>query len=410
MRKYIYNIGIALATLLVMGSCGKKAEDKKEAAAAQQSLAVDKGLHDRLVKFENKPRCKGKLAMYVYDITAHKPLYGYNERLAIPSASCLKVVTAVAGMHLLGTDYRWSTTIFTRGQVVADTLRGDIGFFGRFDPQLRADDMDRFADALRRKGIKAVSGKVVLDLAMTDKIKSEEHWYPWDLAFSQYGVLYKGKNEVQRRLREALQRKGIRVKDSQFCLGRITHQYHGVLRIYRTLDPVLQKMLKNSSNPQATSLLCTIGRKANPKGDPSAEGVRYLRRFVSQELGYKDSAIVIHDGCGLCTYNHLSPKLLAVALTYAYERPAMRAMMMKNLSVSGVDGTLRRGIPSAEMRGKIHGKTGTLSHPYGISSVAGYCQGANGHQLAFAIMASEMSVLDAHVLQRDFCKILASPN
>ena len=60
------------------------------------------------------------------------------------------------------------------------------------------------------------------------------------------------------------------------------------------------------------------------------------------------------------------------------------------------------------MKGKIKGKTGTLSHPYGISSVAGFCKGANGHLLAFAVMDSEMSVLDAHVLQKKVCKLLVS--
>ena len=43
-------------------------------------------------------------------------------------------------------------------------------------------------------------------------------------------------------------------------------------------------------------------------------------------------------------------------------------------------------------------------HPYGISSLAGYCQGGNGHLLAFS-PDSEMSVLDARgVLQSVFAK------
>ena len=44
--------------------------------------------------------------------------------------------------------------------------------------------------------------------------------------------------------------------------------------------------------------------------------------------------------------------------------------------------------------------------PYGISSLAGLCEGSNGHVLAFAIMDSEMSVLDARVLQRKLCEAL----
>ena len=81
-------------------------------------------------------------------------------------------------------------------------------------------------------------------------------------------------------------------------------------------------------------------------------------------------------------------------------------MLNKHLSISGVDGTLRRELNDSKLRGKIHAKTGTLSHPYGISSLAGYCDGGNGHTLAFSIVNTEMSVLDARVLQDRLCRNL----
>ena len=84
-------------------------------------------------------------------------------------------------------------------------------------------------------------------------------------------------------------------------------------------------------------------------------------------------------------------------------------MLDRNLSVAGVDGTLAREMTGSNTRGKIKAKTGTLSHPYGISSLAGICEGSNGHVLAFAIMDSEMSVLDARVLQRRLCEALVRP-
>ena len=40
--------------------------------------------------------------------------------------------------------------------------------------------------------------------------------------------------------------------------------------------------------------------------------------------------------------------------------------------------------------------------------MAGYCRGSNGHLLAFAIMDSEMSVLDARVLQRKLGEALVA--
>ena len=167
-------------------------------------------------------------------------------------------------------------------------------------------------------------------------------------------------------------------------------------------------MWKNSSNTQATALLYTIGHKVNPHEAPVKAGMAYLRRFMRQELKLRDSSLVIHDGCGLCTHNQIAPQTLTTILRYGYRDKAIYRLLYNNLSVSGVDGTLRREMASPILRGKVHAKTGTLSHPYGISSLAGYCQGANGHLLAFAIMDHDMSVLDARVLQKKLCEILVT--
>ena len=67
-----------------------------------------------------------------------------------------------------------------------------------------------------------------------------------------------------------------------------------------------------------------------------------------------------------------------------------------------------REMTGPKTRGKIKAKTGTLSHPYGISSLAGICDGTDGHKLAFAIIDCEMSVLDARVLQRKLCEALVA--
>jgi D-alanyl-D-alanine carboxypeptidase/D-alanyl-D-alanine-endopeptidase (penicillin-binding protein 4) len=78
-------------------------------------------------------------------------------------------------------------------------------------------------------------------------------------------------------------------------------------------------MWKNSSNTQATSLLYAIGHRVNPKGEPTKAGVMYLKKILHEEIGIKDPAIVIHDGCGLCTHNHMSPKSLVLILSYGYK-------------------------------------------------------------------------------------------
>ena len=73
-------------------------------------------------------------------------------------------------------------------------------------------------------------------------------------------------------------------------------------------------------------MLYTIGHKANPKAHPVAAGIDYLRTFLSDTLALADSALTIHDGCGLCTYNRLSPRALTTIIAYGYNDDGLRTL------------------------------------------------------------------------------------
>ncbi len=397
---------LAFAMALVLGCKSGKDNKVKENTLQVNNIPVDKDLRSRLNEFASKPRTKGNFAFSVYDLTADKPVCGYDENKTLPVASCLKLLSGVAGLHLLGTHYMYATSLYTKGNIDNGTLHGDVAFKCGLDPQLNEPDLDMFAKQLKKKGIMKVDGKLVVDLVLTDPVKSEQHWYPWDLSFSKYGLFYKGAPRVKKALKAALQKQGINMPDSQVVLGRVPKGSMCLFRFRRPVEPVIQRMWKNSSNTQATSLLYTIGHHINPKGVPTVVGVNYLRKFLKEELKQTNKAIVVHDGCGLCIHNHLSPAVLVAVLRYGYMHQPIYKVLMRELSISGVDGTLRSEMNSPKLKGLVHGKTGTLSHPYGISSLAGYCQGGNGHLLAFSIVDSEMSVLDARVLQKRLCETL----
>lgn len=397
---------LAFAMALVLGCKSGKDNKVKENTLQVNNIPVDKDLRSRLNEFASKPRTKGNFAFSVYDLTADKPVCGYDENKTLPVASCLKLLSGVAGLHLLGTHYMYATSLYTKGNIDNGTLHGDVAFKCGLDPQLNEPDLDMFAKQLKKKGIMKVDGKLVVDLVLTDPVKSEQHWYPWDLSFSKYGLFYKGAPRVKKALMAALQKQGINMPDSQVVLGRVPKGSMCLFRFRRPVEPVIQRMWKNSSNTQATSLLYTIGHHINPKGVPTVVGVNYLRKFLKEELKQTNKAIVVHDGCGLCIHNHLSPAVLVAVLRYGYMHQPIYKVLMRELSISGVDGTLRSEMNSPKLKGLVHGKTGTLSHPYGISSLAGYCQGGNGHLLAFSIVDSEMSVLDARVLQKRLCETL----
>lgn len=400
-------ITIAAAALLTVSCGGGKQHDKPAPAVHKATVSIDTALRSRLKVFASKPRPQGNFGLYVYDITAQKPVFGSNEHQPQPSASCMKLLSGVAGLHLLGTRYLYPTSVYTRGNIEGDTLKGDIAFKAALDPQLQPEDISMIMKHLRRKGIRRFTGKLYIDLRLHEPVKSEAHWYPWDLSFSKYGILYKGEDKVVRAVRQAMRQQGLQTADSQVVVAQMPKDMHCVFRLYRHINKVIERMWKNSSNTQATALLYTIGDKYKPgTADPTAAGVEYMRKFVRDELKSQEKGIVIHDGCGLCTYNQLSPYFLCEVLRYGHRDPGIFRALSSFLSISGVDGTLRR-MPY-QLRGRVRAKTGTLSHPYGISSLAGYCRTDDGHLLCFAIMDSDMSVLDAHVLQRNLCKVLVN--
>lgn len=414
MTSIIKSIGIAALSLLAISfiGCGNKKQD----GAAQQTekksnIPVDTALQTKLNKFATKPRCKGNFGLYVYDLTADKPVYANNEHQPQSSASCMKLLSGVAGLHLLGTNYLYHSSVYTKGTIKGDTLYGDIAFKGDLDPQLTAEDVRDMAHVMKElKGFKTFTGKFYIDILMTDPVKAEQHWYPYDLTLSKFSILFRGKDFVERTLKTAFRQEGFKFKDDQIAFAPIPKNSHCVYLRNRNINLVIQRMWKNSANTQATSLLYTIGHTVNPKNaDMAASGIAYMKQFMKDELKSNEKGIVIHDGCGLCTQDQLTPYFLCEILRYGYAHKDIYNMLNSFLAVSGVDGTLRRW--PQQMKSKIHAKTGTLSHPYGISSLAGYAQAANGHLLCFAIMDSDMSVLDAHVLQQDLCEILTSePN
>lgn len=401
---------VALGLVLMPVLTGCKGNDKQDESAssvqADTGIPVDANLKKRLDEFVHKPRVSGRFGLCVYDLTADKMVYAFNENEPIPSASCMKLLSGVAGYHLLGTKYCYDTSLYINGKIKQDTLRGSIIFKGSLDPQFSQEDMKFLVKALRHNGVKGIEGDVVLDLVLSDPIQAEQHWYPWDLERSKYGLLYQGANRIGRALVSTLRSQGIRVKNDAVVIGKLTHGSQRVGRSIRSIDRVVERMWKNSSNTRATAMLYTIGNYCNANDSAQKVGVDYLKKFLKDNIKDKNPGIVVHDGCGLCRYNRLSAKTLVDILKYGYRDKDVYGKLRRYLSLSGIDGTSCRLLAGSELKGKLRVKTGTLSHPYGISTLAGYCEVPNGHLLAFAIMDSEMSVLDAHVLQRNLCKEL----
>lgn len=139
-----------------------------------QSLVqrLDTLLHEEVLR-------TSEVGITVFDLTAGKSLYCYQDEKLYRPASVEKVVTSVTALAQLGTDYTMDTGVYCTGRIENDTLKGSLYVVGGFDPVFLDEDMDRLVEALQASGIRYVTDSIVADVSMMDSL----YWGPgwsWD--------------------------------------------------------------------------------------------------------------------------------------------------------------------------------------------------------------------------------------
>jgi D-alanyl-D-alanine carboxypeptidase/D-alanyl-D-alanine-endopeptidase (penicillin-binding protein 4) len=144
----------------------------------------------------------------------------------------------------------------------------------------------------------------------------------------------------------------------------------------------LRVTAKVSQNLHAELDLRAVGKARRNIGSVEA-GLEELKAFLT-EIGVPANGYNINDGSGLARLNLVSPATVVQLLRFMYASPA-RENFLSILPVGGQDGTLSSRFPGAEMAGRIHAKTGSLSH---VSALSGYAQRRRGDWIAFSILVN----------------------
>jgi D-alanyl-D-alanine carboxypeptidase/D-alanyl-D-alanine-endopeptidase (penicillin-binding protein 4) len=98
-------------------------------------------------------------------------LYARNADQPITPASNMKVYTTAVALDLLGADYRWRTSVYaTAPPDAGGSIAGDLVLYGRGAPDFSSEktkdgagSMAQLADALYRRGVRRVRGRIVGD-------------------------------------------------------------------------------------------------------------------------------------------------------------------------------------------------------------------------------------------------------
>ena len=147
------------------------------------------------------------------------------------------------------------------------------------------------------------------------------------------------------------------------------------------LTDMIARVNKHSNNVMARQLLYTLGAEVN--GPPGTEdnGKAVIAKWLADNK-LSSTDIAIENGAGLSRKTRTTARDMAQMLMFAWRQPYMPEYLA-SLSLSGLDGTLRRRFRNSDLVGKAHLKTGSLDH---LTAIAGYLQSKSGRRFAVVAM------------------------
>src|SRR3989442_1000211 len=333
---------------------------KKQSAASRKAAAKFGTRAEALLGA--MPASKGQWGLLIMDAESGDTLYEQNaDRYFVP-ASNMKLFTTALALAKLGPEYRFHTTLETRGTISSEgVLGGDLTLVGRGDPNLSnrkfpyelKEEFDgpperglvELADALVAKGVKEISGDVIGDDSYFPRERYPNGWEIDDMLW-EYGAAISA----------------IVVDDNTVALTLTPGEHAG--------NPV------QAAVTPATPDFMVENEVTTSAGDVKSD------LTLTREPG---SNLVVVKGT-------LPAKSAPRKLVLAIEEPAQHAAAtLKRLleerggKVAGVDGTLEDRMKNTPAAGRIHAKTGSIEH---VRTLSGFAETPSGRRVIFSFLSN----------------------
>lgn len=120
------------------------------------------------------------------------------------------------------------------------------------------------------------------------------------------------------------------------------------------------------------------GRWATPEDLQKFPAAFYVK------AGIPDGDVIQTDGSGLSRHDLVTPRAFVAVLEYAQKQPWFAAYLA-SLPVAGEDGTLNERMKEPPLAGKIHAKTGSVTH---VRTLSGYAETPGGRKLIFSFLSN----------------------
>ena len=350
------------------------------------------------------------------DVASHTP------NLALAPASTEKLLTGLAAMSALGSDFKYETKVVAPSDPANGTV-DRLWLVGAGDPSLSTPDypgmvesnprrnteeqatgpsksatsLATLADAIAAAGVRNIPGGIQGDDSRYEAVRYVPSWpatYRTDPEIGPVGALTvnHGMGALQPKLTavddpavfaamqlsDLLRARGVSVGTP----GRSTAP-EGAKSIASVqsapLHDLVAAALESSDNLAMEMFVREVGVKVAKQGTTAAGAKGVIDKV--HELGVQVDGVALVDGSGLDRGNRVSCQALMSVLGFG-ARPEFNALW-NGLAVAGQTGTLADAFRGSALNGKLHAKTGSLQ---GVTGLAGFVD--TGRAVVFSYLAS----------------------
>jgi len=349
------------------------------------------------------------VGFYALDTVHGDVLYTRASDDAFVPASTLKVITGSYALARLGPAFQFQTT------ASVDRHTGTLIVRGGGDPLIDSGTIMQLAQAVRAAGVTRLPGGVQLDAGDIIADPYPPGW-AWDDLTAAYAAprssITYGENARDEDaepvpdeafvavLDDALRGAGVNVTRS-FQTGsapgdaELVWTYNG-----EPLGDLLADCWIPSDNFIAEQLLLGVGAKSPAVTTPDGPGSITARAIAAEgawlsTLGIAADSYTIVDGSGLSSYDRLTPRDLTTVLQADWQSP-QRVVVIDDLALAGVRGTLQSKFTGTPAAGHVFAKTGSMNH---TRALAGYLATQRHGAVTFALLVDDWMGTDADLDQ-----------
>jgi D-alanyl-D-alanine carboxypeptidase/D-alanyl-D-alanine-endopeptidase (penicillin-binding protein 4) len=141
---------------------------------------------------------QASVSAYAVDMRSGEIVLDQNSHKSLAPASCMKLVTTAAALHILGPDFRFQTDLEYDGNIDEHgVLYGNLYIHGKGDPCLGSERIapslnwreqaEAWAEAIAKLGIRTIQGNVIGDATEWEQALAVPSWN-WEDLGNYYGA------------------------------------------------------------------------------------------------------------------------------------------------------------------------------------------------------------------------------